>query len=1184
MFSGKSDLSKVQSFRTTVQTSSWLSQLLGAIEQKSSGKQSPDQEVETLMTLCLSENVLLSLQATHLLVRLAEKELLPLAQVRTMLLSMLPNAEGHRFAVVVNGISDLLLIELRTQCRKGKYSCPYGLQHPEHPFIAVLNAKHGHGHEITAKIKEIFNHQDKDVQNAAAEFLRPVFLYALKNAHKIPSVKEIWLLLVTQSFKFQQMNQLFQDCLMWMSCQKASLVTNMLLCDALEVVMHKKKTEITAQVLLILAGSLSSQLKLGLCPRFSFSLINRILQMEQIAAIVPKGVLLMIFIDLLEDISSIYVEDLLKLVTLLVVKMNMKGFLIHHMLLDSLMLRSQDNLVSGAAKKDIEMLKEFIEQKKNIMRLEDVDYDYGKFANILDKTLGFYVDLEEPRWIGEFALFEKYFDDLTTPISSLKAIKIPAVVKFTSKVFRGMLLCHREEYFDVPDWAAVMKELMDILRENEDISIKFLQVFRLEMKRITDKALKLELLRGIVECAHFTVNVKLIVELIRAFIDETGSLSADILKLYLRLWQIDARTYQYLYDHLSQVRGKPDKELNMARAKAIKAICEKNPTQHGKDLVSHLSDVLNQSSSSSDDGEVICIVLDTIILLCESKTVSIVAIWKALGFIFRFEKRANVTQSLCKFFGDFPKYPATSPEYVNMAKEVYDKLWSIALNPEMKEVREFAFKAMTNFPLDSINVKQVPEQFRRNLKLPKSKLGPDVNPLDTLTYIPGECWLELLLNIDEKARDFAAEFVAEHIRTEIREYRGGVYNVPAGKGEPENLSSLPPKSIIRPIVQFVHQQAQLTSSDDFHLVLCVKVLAQDFPKPIPPVNWSCLHEIFHRCLEIRQHCVALAINQSAISGSAKRFLCNYLEGFEPKTPDDRQEMEAAFDRLPKLLSNVDHPLLMKFILRCLKFVNSNHSDNSVHDRIRKAIPSLSETDLAFLGTIFMESTSTTCSQKFIHDYERFFGHLEEKHLNFAMNFSMSTNIAVRRHMSCQWAGFYKQIKFLNSILKHISDLPEKFNGTNQWTDFEALRSKLRDTYGKFDVEDASVVNWCLQILADMQFAIMNEHEEDFYNYCSIFTDAIVHMSKYSVMEWIIVTYDRCETMDAFPQGLTSLLERNQWKDNAGQIYNFLLEFIQMPNLREDVSKSFKRAIVLSKDLPHFQEKTTWAKAMMIIRS
>lgn len=74
-----------------------------------------------------------------------------------------------------------------------------------------------------------------------------------------------------------------------------------------------------------------------------------------------------------------------------------------------------------------------------------------------------------------------------------------------------------------------------------------------------------------------------------------------------------------------------------------------------------------------------------------------------------------------------------------------------------------------------------------------------------------------------------------------------------------------------------------------------------FPKPIPPLNWNFLIEYFHTSdNKLKKYCLEIATHQLSISGSAKRFVENYLEIFQY----DKEEVIWLYTILPDLMAGV----------------------------------------------------------------------------------------------------------------------------------------------------------------------------------------------------------------------------------------------------------------------------------------
>uniref|UniRef100_A0A1B0GJP2 DUF3730 domain-containing protein n=2 Tax=Lutzomyia longipalpis TaxID=7200 RepID=A0A1B0GJP2_LUTLO len=1137
--SQKNVLEQVNALQSATEIALWLAKFYRDVKEKKLSGQSTNNEERTLMSICVSENYTVGLHACRVLIKAAEEDILSTAQVQTVLLSLLANAEGNRFSVISGALCEVTVTEFRKQCKatQSEYTCPYGLQNPEHPFIAILNANKGHGEEIAITVKELFNHQDKD---ASSEFLRPVFLYVVKNIEIIPSARTLWLLLIQWSVKSDHGSCLFMDCLMWISCQNSTLFTNILLNDALEAMVPKEKPNNTLEILLKMLSSLPNQLKLGLDPRMSFTLVLRAIQSDLIAKTLPYELILQICLDILDDVPHFYIGDLLTVIRYLVFNCPIKSFLIHRMMLDSLNLWSvAEAIMSDHVKQDIKIIREHIE-KQNV--IENKDWNLLKIS-FVDRMVGLYEDLDKIRYDLDDLFRTEDWDQLLKLLESLLGIKVPTITRLVCKMIRGMLLSHDVVPLEI--LVKVTPLLSNILRVNEDIASKFLTTIQYEIERINDSLSQLNLLRVVIECGHHRSNVPSILTLLRNFSEKNRNFEGDILKLYLRLWQIDTHTYQYLYDQLSQGHGKFNREFNLDRVEVIKIICEKSPTQHGVDLVAHLSEVLNQSSKPTDDGADICVAIDTIIMLCKSHTVSIVDIWKTHGFAFSKEKRPKVIMSLCKFLGEFPKYANASSEYNNMTQEIYQILWTYALTSKFPEVQKEAFAALEMFPLHKVTLKEIPEQLRENLKLAKlAKLEHDVDPMETLTYIPGECWLQLLMKVNNASKGFAGDLIAAQIRMEIQEYHEISYNMPDGRKEPRDLSYLPPKSILQPIIQFVHQQAAIPNpkeSNNFNLIHCMRILSQKFPKPIPPVNWSCLYEVFIRTRGIRQYCVPVAISQSAISQTAKQFLCNYLENFKPSFTnnncDEDEEIWAVVNKLPTLLNFIDPLLVREYIKKCFKGkIYFCTRRELLKAKIKEIVDDLTEDHLTHLAESLKECYEIQLYSDLEDPFLAIFSPFKKKHLAFWIDFASRQPESLKKDIHWLLTIDFKDIKMLDPIIKHISDPTSGYDASIQWKNYEEDYeiTKMELVFKVFKNNPEECLNWCLKLLADMQYAAEHEINYDFENFLMILEFVIDITSGYEVIYGEIYGYHVDGYHDAFPQSLMVLSEMEGLKDQCSQ--------------------------------------------------
>lgn len=56
---------------------------------------------------------------------------------------------------------------------------------------------------------------------------------------------------------------------------------------------------------------------------------------------------------------------------------------------------------------------------------------------------------------------------------------------------------------------------------------------------------------------------------------------------------------------------------------------------------------------------------------------------------------------------------------------------------------------------------------------------------------------------------------------------------------------------------------------------CLRVFSEEYSKPLPPLTWNFLQELVHEP-EARHFCVSIACHQVMLSGSARRFIENFV--------------------------------------------------------------------------------------------------------------------------------------------------------------------------------------------------------------------------------------------------------------------------------------------------------------------
>lgn len=132
------------------------------------------------------------------------------------------------------------------------------------------------------------------------------------------------------------------------------------------------------------------------------------------------------------------------------------------------------------------------------------------------------------------------------------------------------------------------------------------------------------------------------------------------------------------------------------------------PELYGKDMVAHLSKILNECSSD-DDALAAALAIDGITLLCKSEIIDAVTTWATLAPMFKADKRVSVIKSVCLLISEMPTLSYTEA-YPKLIEEIIDKLWEYIIINHDNEVWQSALTALSSFSVDQI-VAQMPEEF-----------------------------------------------------------------------------------------------------------------------------------------------------------------------------------------------------------------------------------------------------------------------------------------------------------------------------------------------------------------------------------------------------------------------------------------------------------------------------------------
>ncbi|XP_076354475.1 focadhesin isoform X2 [Tachypleus tridentatus] len=252
------------------------------------------------------------------------------------------------------------------------------------------------------------------------------------------------------------------------------------------------------------------------------------------------------------------------------------------------------------------------------------------------------------------------------------------------------------------------------------------------------------------------------------------------------LWKEQPRCFPFLQKFITGAISKQISsdtnvdEVLLARVTAIKEVCEISPSQHGAELLSTLSSILNQCTEENM-GPIAALALQGITALCTAEVIDLRTTWRVLAPRLTKDKRPIVTKNLFAFLSLVPQVGVPTVDYEKFMSDIVSLLWrhiSLENNPVTIGA---AYKTLAAFPANLHFLKVLPDQAKQNLKLPPSFGATPFEmaklPEDILSYTPGYCFTDLLKSIDDEEVLKGYEcFLASLVRQEINDLPRSIYH------------------------------------------------------------------------------------------------------------------------------------------------------------------------------------------------------------------------------------------------------------------------------------------------------------------------------------------------------------------------------------------------------------------------
>lgn len=932
-------------------------------------------------------------------------------------------------------------------------------------------------------------------------------------------------------------DEIVRDCL---EKRRTSSVAAKLLFNSM-IVMHLEKTAVPIHSVLLLISSTKNLVTSSLDPSENFEVIlNHCSTIASNAN--ASNIALFVLAEILQITSIVHIPKLVRILDSLIREHKLGHPSIRLMILDGLIQVLAYPSFSTGKLKLVEQLLNFIQTSS-----DDQVQSKTSTSSFQSHFVDISADLTNARDVS--TMLEES-NQLSLTIFKTEADKI-----FWTRnqlVLRGLL---QSKTLAFESWLVVLKNLIEISKTDETMKSSLVMPLLFKLSSSSDPRTKLAILQNIVQLGATPEVFGTIKALSN---DMLRSVSID---LFLRLWKVEPRIYPFLHKALVEKNSKDadDQGLEIVRAAAIKEVCEIRP-QHGSDLVSTISEILNSSTDLRDGDIQASLAIKAITLLCQNHVINVVSTWKAISFTTRYEKRPRVITSLCKFFEIVPTLKRTNLEYENFNKEILARLWSMIQFGDQHAIK-CASKALRSWNYETMTMDTIPEVYREGIALPEVPLGMEVSILDL--EVSGESFVQLLTKVNPSGRFFIGELLKHYIGCEITDFRSGHYLIKEGQPEPLNYKTLPKTSILKALISFVIQQGTSKKADklveEAILVEALRILSQRYVRPLPPLNWCFLYDMLFKSDDIKAGCLLIAAKQSVISGTAKRLIENFLVNVQANDDDD---IQIALDALPDLCNGISPDVMKSF---CEFLFKTKHE--GITESVKKCLE----------------------EEKVITNRD-----------NFAMLLSMFVN-----------SSFFKPEiiklippKLLDPICAKLS-LPQKF--------------EFRCEVLKVNANVENPVSWINEIITEQ--LISEDNEENFFkSFIDLLLDSDVFPKKKFINDFVIMMQNRLvdlhleshkikfllkvfsislitvsgyfkifksrdELSEKFiqilPQSIQLVSQQTAYDEVIGKIFEFILHIIDRDEVDDDFKSAFKLSVVSSKNHVYFKKSKVWQKFLLL---
>ncbi|XP_044747226.1 focadhesin [Coccinella septempunctata] len=791
----------------------------------------------------------------------------------------------------------------------------FNMYQPQHPFITIL-----------VNNSECFTHIYKELRFASKDpswnmwnysFYQYCFCNPINKKPKFHKMK-LWINLLLSS----QDDELIIKLINWLPLDPAgSLLVSAELLNELSHFSSRSKID-TEIILMLQVSALFKLVSKNHDPRDTISAIRLLLdQIEQINCIDP---ILLILVKAVTRALSTHSLDILQICELLINRPNVNYFVLQSIKVAILhWIGNPSSLSADVCSKadEIYINIDNLLRMKRTVESSNLRQIHERYHDIISTN-------QELCTAFEVMAVCESWKTKESILEFLKKVEVSGD-QFIRKVIHvvfGLFIC---DLNDCDITLAAFKIICTYLENFKKFSHLVLTLTLYNLSNTSNPKVHFELFKYLTKLANMRENYRKVVTTIKVVHSSSdNALKTFGMRLMFDLWKTDKTAYPLLEEMLTEEEPTEHKwEYYVNKALIIKQICEINSKLYGEEMVAHLSRILNKCSEA--EGELASsIAIDAISVLCSEGIIDIKTTWMTLAPKYLTDKRTKTVKSMCGLASAISSL--MHPEHhKDLQKEVICTIWDYAVNNADIEVKKAALNSLAEFGLENISP-HFPEQYLNEDSASKSDIVPQL--------VPGICWINFLK--DQTDLSVVGDFLIKMIKREVDEYPKYVYHI-ASKKEPIDYSLLPSHSLVRGVVMYCTTQMNKWNGLYKHVFIeCMRILSQEYSKPLPPYNWAFLHQLFNEP-ELKSYCITIASHQVMISGTARRFVENYIETLI----GDYEDLEGAlliYGNLKFLANSIQPTIFERFFNSTLNYAQHLKTDKKNEEFIISLIDALKD--------------------------------------------------------------------------------------------------------------------------------------------------------------------------------------------------------------------------------------------------